>query len=246
MVADDADIAVAIDGTPWVDRKLDAMRAHATQITEDGPFFAASRLLGDSQWSQEFYLFAAGVPFPDCRRLGRRPVRRAGLTSPRDDRGADRRSRLGGRPPPRDGPVRLRGHHRHHAARGHQVRHDGHRGLLGVARPAADPGLRQQGQPLPRAIVEVDTWAISLLAADQAPIARHFSNRGRDLLSQFDDVGTRPGADQRRTADRRRASPGWSARRTRATTGATTSSSSGVRSGPAVRARSIRLLTRVR
>ena len=65
MVADDADIVVAIDGTRWVDRKLAAMRAHATQITEDGPFFAASRLLGDSQWAEEFYVFAAGVPFPD-------------------------------------------------------------------------------------------------------------------------------------------------------------------------------------
>ena len=65
MVADDVDIVAAIDGTPWVDRKLDAMRAHATQITEDGPFFAASRLVGDSQWSEEHYLFAAGVPFPD-------------------------------------------------------------------------------------------------------------------------------------------------------------------------------------
>jgi flavin reductase len=43
-----------------------------------------------------------------------------------------------------------------------------------------------------RAIVEVDTWAISLLAANQAPIAHHFSNRGRDLLSQFDDVGNFP------------------------------------------------------
>jgi flavin reductase (DIM6/NTAB) family NADH-FMN oxidoreductase RutF len=39
-----------------------------------------------------------------------------------------------------------------------------------------------------RAIMEVDTWAISLLAADQLAIARHFSNRARDLLTQFDDV----------------------------------------------------------
>jgi N-acetyl-1-D-myo-inositol-2-amino-2-deoxy-alpha-D-glucopyranoside deacetylase len=65
MVADDADIVAVIDGARWVDRKLAAMRAHATQITEDGPFFAASRLLGDSQWAEEFYVLAAGVPFPD-------------------------------------------------------------------------------------------------------------------------------------------------------------------------------------
>ena len=65
MLASDEDIDVAIDGTPWVHQKLDAMRAHATQITEDGPFFAASRLLGDSGWSEEFYVFAAGVPLHD-------------------------------------------------------------------------------------------------------------------------------------------------------------------------------------
>jgi flavin reductase (DIM6/NTAB) family NADH-FMN oxidoreductase RutF len=31
-------------------------------------------------------------------------------------------------------------------------------------------------------------WAASLLAGDQVALARHFSNRGRDLLTQFDDV----------------------------------------------------------
>jgi N-acetyl-1-D-myo-inositol-2-amino-2-deoxy-alpha-D-glucopyranoside deacetylase len=64
MVADDADIAAVIDGTPWISRKLDAMRAHATQITEDGPFFAGAEVLGESQWAEEAYLFASGVPFP--------------------------------------------------------------------------------------------------------------------------------------------------------------------------------------
>ncbi len=39
-----------------------------------------------------------------------------------------------------------------------------------------------------KAIIEIDTWAISLLAADQVSLARHFSNRGRDLLSQFDHI----------------------------------------------------------
>jgi flavin reductase len=40
--------------------------------------------------------------------------------------------------------------------------------------------------------MEVDTWAISLLAADQSPFAHHFSNRGRDLLGQFDHVDHAP------------------------------------------------------
>ena len=64
MLAADDDIDVAIDGTSWVRQKLDAMRAHATQITEDGPFFSGGKVLGDAQWSQECYQLAWGVPFP--------------------------------------------------------------------------------------------------------------------------------------------------------------------------------------
>ena len=64
MIADDDKIDVAIDGTPWVRQKLDAMRAHATQITADGLFFAGAKVLGDDQWSQEFYQPASGVPYP--------------------------------------------------------------------------------------------------------------------------------------------------------------------------------------
>ena len=39
--------------------------AHATQITEDGPFFAAAPVLGDAMWSHEFYVLAAGQPLPN-------------------------------------------------------------------------------------------------------------------------------------------------------------------------------------
>ena len=63
MVADDDEIDVAIDGTPWVRQKLDAMRAHATQITEDGPFFAGTKVLGDAQWSQEYYQLSPAFPY---------------------------------------------------------------------------------------------------------------------------------------------------------------------------------------
>ena len=38
------------------------------------------------------------------------------------------------------------------------------------------------------AIMEADAWCVSLLSADQEPVARHFANRGRDLLTQFDHV----------------------------------------------------------
>jgi flavin reductase (DIM6/NTAB) family NADH-FMN oxidoreductase RutF len=42
------------------------------------------------------------------------------------------------------------------------------------------------------AIMEADTWCVSLLTAEQEPLARHFSNRGRDLLTQFDGVAHTP------------------------------------------------------
>lgn len=38
------------------------------------------------------------------------------------------------------------------------------------------------------AILSSGRWAVSLLAADQEAVARHFADRGRDLLTQFDAV----------------------------------------------------------
>jgi N-acetyl-1-D-myo-inositol-2-amino-2-deoxy-alpha-D-glucopyranoside deacetylase len=64
LMSDDADIAVEIDGTPWVAQKIAAMRAHATQITPDGPFFAGAEVLGDARWARECYRFVTGVPLP--------------------------------------------------------------------------------------------------------------------------------------------------------------------------------------
>jgi N-acetyl-1-D-myo-inositol-2-amino-2-deoxy-alpha-D-glucopyranoside deacetylase len=64
MMSRDEDIAVAVDGTAYVAQKLDAMRAHATQILPDGTFFAGGKMSVDSMWSSEFYRFAAGTPFP--------------------------------------------------------------------------------------------------------------------------------------------------------------------------------------
>ncbi len=64
MLAADADIDVMIDGIRWVPQKLDAMRAHATQITPDGGFFSGAKVLGDAQWAQEYYQLVRGVPFP--------------------------------------------------------------------------------------------------------------------------------------------------------------------------------------
>ena len=53
-------LTTVIDGTAHVDRKLAAMRAHATQISVDGPFFALSNNLGNQVWSEEFYRLVKG------------------------------------------------------------------------------------------------------------------------------------------------------------------------------------------
>lgn len=64
MVSGDEDIVAEVAGEEYVEAKLKAMRAHATQITEDGPFFAGAKIIGDQMWGREYYRFAAGVPFP--------------------------------------------------------------------------------------------------------------------------------------------------------------------------------------
>src|SRR4051794_7694761 len=42
MTTPDAELTAAVDGEKYVDQKLDALRAHRTQIKVDGPFFALS------------------------------------------------------------------------------------------------------------------------------------------------------------------------------------------------------------
>lgn len=39
-----------------------------------------------------------------------------------------------------------------------------------------------------QAVISAEAWAVSLLSGEQEAVARHFSNRGRDLLTQFDRV----------------------------------------------------------
>lgn len=53
-------LSAEIDGEGYVDQKLAAMTAHATQITLDGPFFAMSNNLGNHVWSKEFYRLVKG------------------------------------------------------------------------------------------------------------------------------------------------------------------------------------------
>ncbi len=63
---EDEGIVAEITSEEHLGAKLAAMRAHATQITEDGPFFSGAAVLGHSMWATEHYRFAAGTPFPEA------------------------------------------------------------------------------------------------------------------------------------------------------------------------------------
>lgn len=54
-------VTTVIDGEAFVTKKMAAMKAHATQISLDGPFFALSNQLGLKVWGQEFYTLVKGV-----------------------------------------------------------------------------------------------------------------------------------------------------------------------------------------
>ncbi|MFF3287846.1 N-acetyl-1-D-myo-inositol-2-amino-2-deoxy-alpha-D-glucopyranoside deacetylase [Streptomyces sp. NPDC003023] len=59
-VVDDSDITAEIDGSAYAEHKAAAMRAHATQIAVDGPFFALSNDLGQPLFTTEYYQLVAG------------------------------------------------------------------------------------------------------------------------------------------------------------------------------------------
>ncbi len=62
MTTPDAAIAAAVDGNGYIEKKLDALRAHRTQVTVDGPFFALSNNVGNRAWGTEFFRIAKGHP----------------------------------------------------------------------------------------------------------------------------------------------------------------------------------------
>lgn len=57
-------VSAQIDAVDHVEQKMAAMRAHATQITVDGPFFALSNRLGQRVWGFEYYRLVKGTPGP--------------------------------------------------------------------------------------------------------------------------------------------------------------------------------------
>ena len=58
-------ISCVVDGSQYIDRKMNALKAHATQITVDGPFFALSNNLGNEIWANEAYRLVKGIHSPD-------------------------------------------------------------------------------------------------------------------------------------------------------------------------------------
>ena len=61
-------VTTVVHASEFVPQKLDAMKAHATQIAVDGPFFALSNNLGLSVWGDEYYTLAKGekaAPFDE-------------------------------------------------------------------------------------------------------------------------------------------------------------------------------------
>lgn len=71
FVIDDDLVTTEVEAKDFLDAKLDAMRAHATQIIADGPFFALSNLFGREAFGIEYYRLVRGTPgtstLPDGR-----------------------------------------------------------------------------------------------------------------------------------------------------------------------------------
>lgn len=63
MVRPDDQIAVTVTDLELVSRKLDAFRAHRTQISFDSPFFAMSETMPQA-WANEWFVYAGGEAPP--------------------------------------------------------------------------------------------------------------------------------------------------------------------------------------
>ena len=65
MAVPDELVTTVVDAREYEAAKLDAMRAHATQITVDGPFFALSNNIGQQAMGVEFFRIAKGTAVRD-------------------------------------------------------------------------------------------------------------------------------------------------------------------------------------
>ncbi len=76
---DDAFVTTLIDGSDFVDAKMEAMKAHETQISLDGPFFALSNNLGLQVWGHEYYTLVKGQKSAPLDEQGRESDLTAGI-----------------------------------------------------------------------------------------------------------------------------------------------------------------------
>ena len=63
FVVDDELVTTQVDAPEFVDKKMAALKAHATQVAEAGPFFAVAEQLGPDAWGSEFYRLVGGSEF---------------------------------------------------------------------------------------------------------------------------------------------------------------------------------------
>lgn len=64
FACDDELVTTAIEAPEHLDRKMAALRAHGTQVTVDGGFFALADNVGAEAFGTEYYRLAAGTPGP--------------------------------------------------------------------------------------------------------------------------------------------------------------------------------------
>lgn len=62
FVTEDENLAAVVAAQDFYEHKMAALKAHATQITDDSPFFAMSSSAESSFWGEEFYRIAKGTP----------------------------------------------------------------------------------------------------------------------------------------------------------------------------------------
>jgi len=63
MVEDDV-LSARVEADDYAAVKMEALKAHRTQISVDGPFFALSNNKGNEVWGTEFFRIAKGKPGP--------------------------------------------------------------------------------------------------------------------------------------------------------------------------------------
>jgi len=85
----DEDITTRVDARAFLDAKVAAMRAHATQIAVDGPFFALSNNIGQQAMGVEYFILARGARGPGAGEHGWEADLFAGLDGTGDTDGVD-------------------------------------------------------------------------------------------------------------------------------------------------------------